>query len=270
MIKNIEHNVGYVYMLKNNSYQKNVFKIGFTKNVPHERAKQIFSGATGVPEPFDVAIACQVLDYKRAEREIHAKLKAYRVSLRREFFLIPFEIGQKIIVQICNSINNEYGIIIDNPIYMSNKNSLDRDFDSQETTYLVRPQDLMPQEKIVSTLNKEQKDRVEVISLILEKVYNCTLPEWFDGFCKDDNPDKEIKIWEAIARAFSRADCVYSVSDALRKEMFALFLMRSWSKKTVVLEQHKSTQFTSEQLSEILDFYDLKPIPLTIFRRKTY
>ncbi|HCB1742643.1 GIY-YIG nuclease family protein [Citrobacter sp. RHBSTW-00696] len=30
---------GYVYILKNDAYQDNLFKIGFTKNMPEHRAK---------------------------------------------------------------------------------------------------------------------------------------------------------------------------------------------------------------------------------------
>ncbi|MBA4712537.1 MAG: GIY-YIG nuclease family protein [Citrobacter pasteurii] len=35
---------GYVYILKNEAFQKSLFKIGFTKNMPEQRAKQLFNG----------------------------------------------------------------------------------------------------------------------------------------------------------------------------------------------------------------------------------
>lgn len=92
---------GYVYILKNDAYQDNLFKIGFTKNMPEHRAKQLFNGVTGVPLPFDVVMACKVGNYREAEKNIHLRLKPYRVNHRREFFELPIEICSKVVLNSC-------------------------------------------------------------------------------------------------------------------------------------------------------------------------
>ena len=61
----------WVYVLKNQA-QPGLYKVGYTKLTPDERAKQI-SNATGVPLP------------------LHHALKKYRVNNQREFFQIGLE-----------------------------------------------------------------------------------------------------------------------------------------------------------------------------------
>jgi hypothetical protein len=63
-----------------------VYKIGFTKNSPYVRMKQL--NTTGVPAPFKLEFAKRVYDYKYKERLLHRLLAQYgnRVNPKREFF----------------------------------------------------------------------------------------------------------------------------------------------------------------------------------------
>ena len=81
---------GYIYILINPSLQKNYLKIGKTERSPEDRAAEISQG-TGVPTPYYVAYKHKVSDCNSAETIIHTKLKKYRVSGRREFFLFPLD-----------------------------------------------------------------------------------------------------------------------------------------------------------------------------------
>ena len=76
----------WVYVLSNAS-QPGLLKIGYTKNTPDERAKQI-SNATGVPIPYKVEWAFNCYDGFSLEQEVHHKLGKYRVNNNREFFQI--------------------------------------------------------------------------------------------------------------------------------------------------------------------------------------
>jgi len=76
---------GYIYVLQNDSHDPFVLKIGMTRHSPDKRAKEIYWGATGVPEYFDIAVAFSVGDCILAEKVIHQRLSTFRVNPRREF-----------------------------------------------------------------------------------------------------------------------------------------------------------------------------------------
>jgi len=74
---------GYIYCLSNESY-KDIYKIGFTKNNPDVRMMKL--NTTGVPTPFKLEFAKQVMNYKDKEKKLHSIFDEYRVNKNREFF----------------------------------------------------------------------------------------------------------------------------------------------------------------------------------------
>jgi hypothetical protein len=88
----------WVYILSNPT-MPHMFKIGYTKNTPEERAKQI-SNATGVALPYNVEWAFHCYDGFGLEQEVHHKLESYRVSGNREFFEISLEEAKKIVEEL--------------------------------------------------------------------------------------------------------------------------------------------------------------------------
>lgn len=100
---------GYVYVLKNKAYADFTLKIGFTTKEPSVRAKEIYHGATGVPEHFDVAVAFSVEDCRQAEKEIHHLFKAYRLNKRREFFKITPSVAERTVFSSCLRVNKSLG-----------------------------------------------------------------------------------------------------------------------------------------------------------------
>jgi len=79
----------WVYILSNPT-MPGYYKIGYTKLLPEERAKQI-SNATGVALPYKVEWAFHCYNAEGLEREVHSCLESARVNNNREFFQIPFE-----------------------------------------------------------------------------------------------------------------------------------------------------------------------------------
>ena len=92
----------WVYVLSNPS-TPGLLKIGYTKKLPEERAKQI-SSATGVALPYKVEWAYQCFNGETIEREVHHKLKSKRVNNSKEFFQINLEEVKKVI----NLIGNKF------------------------------------------------------------------------------------------------------------------------------------------------------------------
>jgi len=90
----------WVYVLSNPS-SPGLLKIGYTKKLPEERAKQI-SSATGVALPYKVEWAYQCFNGEMVEREVHHKLKAQRVNNNKEFFQVSLEEAKDNIILIGN------------------------------------------------------------------------------------------------------------------------------------------------------------------------
>ncbi len=88
----------WVYILSNPSLP-NMLKIGYTKNEPEVRAKQI-SASTGVALPYKVEWAFQCFNGEQLEQEVHRELETYRVNQQREFFDIPLDEAQETIVKL--------------------------------------------------------------------------------------------------------------------------------------------------------------------------
>lgn len=85
----------WVYVLSNPT-TPGLLKIGYTKNTPDVRAKQI-SNATGVALPYKVEWAFKCFNGEQLEGEVHRYLSEFRVSNQREFFEVTLEEAQKAI-----------------------------------------------------------------------------------------------------------------------------------------------------------------------------
>ena len=81
----------YIYVLSNEGYGNEVYKVGFTKHHPEHRAKQLSRG-TGVLYPFNVEYVFRCHDGEFLEREVHKALKKYRLNNDREFFKVKFSL----------------------------------------------------------------------------------------------------------------------------------------------------------------------------------
>ncbi len=88
----------WVYIMSN-PVMPGYYKIGYTKNNPDERAKQI-SNATGVVVPMEVEWAFHCYNGFALEQECHHKLEKYRVNNNREFFQMSLEEAKKTIEEL--------------------------------------------------------------------------------------------------------------------------------------------------------------------------
>jgi len=92
--------VQYIYILSNET-MPGLVKVGFTKNKPTDRAKQI-NAATGVALDFKVEWQYPCFNAHALEGEIHAYLEfnGFRVNKKKEFFNISVEQARSVIERI--------------------------------------------------------------------------------------------------------------------------------------------------------------------------
>ena len=88
----------WVYIMSNPT-MPGYYKIGYTKNEPEVRAKQI-STSTGVALPYKVEFAFQCFNGEALEHEVHRKLEYCRVNQNREFFDITLSEAKEAIVDL--------------------------------------------------------------------------------------------------------------------------------------------------------------------------
>lgn len=89
-----ENKEQYVYVMSNSSFPDDVLKIGWTREHPNIRAKDLHT--SGIPTPFTVEYVIITPDGSKIEKQIHTHLKKYRIEDNREFF----KISKDILIQI--------------------------------------------------------------------------------------------------------------------------------------------------------------------------
>lgn len=103
-IKDQNDNQGIVYIMRNSSHKRNIFKVGFTTIDSESRAKGLDS-ASGVIDHFNVVIDWKVKRPRIVEQEVHLRLQNYRITKRREFFLVELKIIRETIETVISEMN---------------------------------------------------------------------------------------------------------------------------------------------------------------------
>lgn len=270
--------LGFIYILQNKTFGPYVVKIGFTTADPDSRASQLYNGSSGVPNPFDVFTAYSVGDCKLAEKHIHMRLKAFRINGRREFFRMAPAVAASLVYGTCAKINEDMGLaspkkyepdVKDNSeIFVKmrlDEGSVCAAVD-EKACFHIDPRHVMMSPRGVSKLTAEQEDRAGIVLMLLSNVYPSKPSEWLGDFTRDSNPEREISIWECIAKAFMTIDEVEIASEDLKFEAFTLLLVRSYSSTSETLDNVRLKYFTRKSAKKLLNAYELKPKPIVVSR----
>lgn len=265
-------NPGYIYVLQNKVFGAYIVKIGMTTREPDVRAREIYNGSTGVPLPFDIATAYSVGDCQRAEKQLHKRLRAYRLNGRREFFRTPPSVAAALVYETCAEINQELGLQRPSPYSFDKATTKNRPeyidkveerdpADGQPVT-LINPSELRESPIGSSELTPEQLDRARILGMMLAKIYPSAYTQWIDSFSRDSHPERELRIWEHIAKAYLTVEEIYLADSDLKKEAFFLLLKRSWLSTDEVLRTTRLNRMTTKVAKRLLQAYELRPKPL--------
>lgn len=270
---------GYIYVLQNKSFGRYVVKIGLTTREPDVRAKELYAGATGVPEHFDIAFACFVEDCGAAESAVHSRLRAYRINGRREFFLISPTVARRVVLDSCETVNRERCFASRPPLIIDNVSTENDDFPeicsidmshkagvSSVPIQEIKIADLTESPIGTSSLDTSQIDRISIVGMIFEEVFPRGCDELHQTFSRDRSPEHEIVIWEHMAKAFLKVDQVEYLGQKEKKEAFALLLMRSMMQPHKAIKKIKPKFFSDKGARKIIAGYELPPKPIVIER----
>lgn len=106
-------------------------------------------------------------------------------------------------------------------------------------------------------LTDEQISRITKFKEVLKEVDTTPLAKTIENFRRDLNPDKEIAIWERIAKAYQDTNSEnQELSIDEKNEVYNIFLYRSMMSKEQVLQKLKLKSLSLDKAKEIINYYD--------------
>lgn len=137
----------------------------------------------------------------------------------------------------------------------------------EDTNYQkIETEKITPGHVVHESLSQLQLQRIKKIHTTFIEVYPISIKETITNFKRDQNPDKEIEVWLAMADAFEKFSSKNRGDQLLgkRKEAFKLILMRSMMSEKEAVKDSKFETLTKKEVEEILGSYLLGEKPIKI------
>jgi hypothetical protein len=117
-------------------------------------------------------------------------------------------------------------------------------------------------------LTDSQMERTTAVQSALAEVDPAPLEEWIEDVTRFHNPERELKMYEGMAKAY-RAYCKgKTLSHEAKMEVYQVVLLRSGAKDSVVLPQLNLKELSLADAKGILRHYPLPPSSPTESRPK--
>jgi hypothetical protein len=101
-------------------------------------------------------------------------------------------------------------------------------------------------------LSDEQMARIRSLQATFAEVDGQTVEKWVDDFKRDADPDKELRVWERMAKAY-RAYCDgRKLSTEAKKDVYRVVLLRSMASEQDVLERAELKELSREDARAVM------------------
>jgi hypothetical protein len=119
----------------------------------------------------------------------------------------------------------------------------------------VDPKTIQPGPIRRDSLTDEQMARIRALQATFVEVDRQTVDQWVDNFKRDADPDKELRIWERMSKAF-RAYCDgRKLSPEAKKDVFSVVLLRSMASEPEVLKHVKLKTLSRDDAIAVMKGY---------------
>ena len=115
-----------------------------------------------------------------------------------------------------------------------------------------------------ANLTGEQMSRVQRVQKIFSEVDPSPLEKWVEDFRRDVNPDRELAIWEEMAKAYETFTTSKSLTPDQKKEVFQVVLMRSAAPADEALKNLDLKILTEKDAREIMAVFTTEPKPIRV------
>ena len=113
-------------------------------------------------------------------------------------------------------------------------------------------------------LTEEQMARLRVLQETLEEVFPSPIEDWVDSFKREQYPERELRIWEAIAKAYVSYCSKRELNLERKKEIYEIILVRSMLSEEETLQQVDLKYLSLEDAKQVMRGYHLNPALLIV------
>jgi hypothetical protein len=94
--------------------------------------------------------------------------------------------------------------------------------------------------------------RIRELQAIFVEVDGLTVGQWVDNFKRDADPEKELRVWERMAKAY-RAYCDGKrLSLVAKRDVYRIVLLRSMTSEQDVLERVKLNELSRDEAIAVM------------------
>ena len=129
----------------------------------------------------------------------------------------------------------------------------------------MKTSDIQPYPTRQSKLTDPQVTRIKKLQTNLADVDDSSLDKWVEDFEKDRNPEKEIRLWEAIAAAYQEYSSTHALIPQAKKEVFGVLILRSGTTDEAEIVKHANlVVLTEKQARDVMADYKGEASPLEV------
>jgi hypothetical protein len=92
------------------------------------------------------------------------------------------------------------------------------------------------------------------------------LSKWIDDFKHDEHPDREVRIYEAMGRAYTAYCTNHPLTADAKREVYGVVLARSAAPDEEALKSVTLQQLSIDDARDIVRLYDQPPAPVIVER----
>lgn len=118
------------------------------------------------------------------------------------------------------------------------------------------------------TLTANQLARIATLQRTLAEVDSDPLAKWIDDFRRDVDPERELAIWEAVAKAYSQYCAGKLLSVDAKQDVIKILLLRAEVPEDEAVRQLNTAVFSVEQARGIMRLYSLPAKPIQVYEKK--
>jgi len=131
----------------------------------------------------------------------------------------------------------------------------------------AKPGQLRPGPIRHATLTPTQIARIEAVQKTFAEFDPSPLDKWIDDFKRDEHPDREIAIYEAMAQAYRGYCSRHTLTREAREEVYGLVLARSGAPDDEVMRGAQLRYLSREDAIDVLRGYTAPPQPILVEKR---
>lgn len=128
----------------------------------------------------------------------------------------------------------------------------------------IDPTKLRPGPVRHEQLSADQMERIKKLHQTFHEVDSSPLEKWVDDFKRDANPDREIRIYEGMAEAYTAYCAGRDLTLQAKQDVYRVVLLRSGAPDAEVLPHLKLNALSMDDAKEILKLYKDAPAPITV------